>query len=74
MNNPPNTMLIAQGSHTELAVELNAAMAANWGARHLYLATWGVRWEPLPTPGPERAEITLSPVTVIDRPVRQIRY
>lgn len=62
-----DTMLLASGSHTHLAVEINAAMAANWGLRHAYLVQWGVRWEPLPTPGAEQPELTLSPVTACIR-------
>lgn len=69
MTNPPNTMLLAAGSHTQLAVELNATMAANWGLRHAYLVTWGVAWSPLPTPGAEQPDLTLSPVTVIAPPI-----
>lgn len=46
----PNTMLLAIGSHTQLAVELNDAMAADAAAQARYLATYGEPWAPLPTP------------------------
>lgn len=57
------TCILAEGSHTSLAVELNAAMEANWGARHLYLCTYGVAWSPLPTPGIDAPVMTLSVAT-----------
>lgn len=58
------TCILAQGSHSALAELLNAEMAANWGARHLYLVTYGVAWSPLPTPGWQAAEMTRSTATV----------
>lgn len=61
----PNTLDFAAGSHTRLATELNRAMASNWGARHLYLTTYGTPWVALPTPGvvPD-APLTMSAQTV----------
>ena len=45
--------LVDSDSFTTLADELNRAMDGNVAAQAAYLATWGVRWEPLPTAGGE---------------------
>ena len=39
-------------SVTELAIELNAAMAADAGARDRYAQIWGEQWTPLPVDMP----------------------
>lgn len=38
---------LALGTETELAAELDRAMARSPHARAAYLATWGVEWAPL---------------------------
>lgn len=48
---PTPTIVLAQGSHTALAVELNVAMALNPAAQAAYLAIYGEAWEPLPLNG-----------------------
>jgi hypothetical protein len=64
------TIQFAAGSHTMLAAQLNAAMERNWGARHLYLVTYGTPWVPLPTPGVIPSPVmTMSTPTVAGIPV-----
>lgn len=38
------TQAFASGTVTELALELDRAMASSESARAAYLATWGVEW------------------------------
>lgn len=45
------TCILALGSHTALAIELNTAMACNPMARWDYLFETGECWTDLPTPG-----------------------
>ena len=53
------TAVLALGSHTQLAIELNAAMAADVIARLDYLFEYGTSWQPLPTPGYSTPELTV---------------
>lgn len=73
MTNPPNTMLLAKGSYTSLAMSLNWAMELDPAAQLAYREVWGIDWEPLPTPGLAQPELTLSPVTVVAPPISTAR-
>ncbi len=72
-----------EGSFLGPAFFLNAAMAANWGRRHQYLATYGVAWSPLPEWAPisatdeDGATVLLDVVDVVSadvysRPTRRL--
>lgn len=61
------TWVAAQDSHTELAAQLNLAMAHDLAAQAAYLATWGVEWMPLPLNGaaPKSFAITTTLATCL---------
>lgn len=65
----PTVDVAASGAYTVLAVQLNAAMAGNWGLRHRYLCTYGTPWVPLPTGDAQLAAGT-APTLDADRAAR----